>query len=149
MSNTPNFDKITDQFRALIADVSTYSSGSLLNGNVIDASGSVAYVNRAMFQFIETAWEATKGDMWKFVDVFPELIATGSVTFSLGAYGGLNNGTSYVIASPYLDYAKLLDIATHSSRICRFFFALSQIPFTSTRSIDIIITLSLIFPDES
>ena len=108
-STTPRFDDICTQFRSRINDVAAFDgSGNLLDGNIITASGTVAYVNRAMDMLINNTWNQFQGDPEKVIKVFPELIVVASgITFSPPGYGG--QGTVYIVnASPYLDYTVVI-----------------------------------------
>jgi hypothetical protein len=107
--STPKFDQIISSFRSRISDPATFTTGSLDNGSVVPAVDTIGYVNRALALFMEQAIQAAGGDKIKLVGAFPELIATGSVTFTLGAFGGVQNGCQYIVASPYLDYISFLD----------------------------------------
>lgn len=102
--STPKFDKccidllkrIPDQFRASF----TAGGGILPDGHFNKASAIIDYVNRGMQDLFNNYWQATNGDIKKFISIFPELITlSGEIT--------LVNG-NYTIASPYKDFYKLV-----------------------------------------
>jgi hypothetical protein len=109
MSSTPRFDSIISSFRARISDPATFTTGSLDNGSVVPAVDTIAYVNRALALFMEQSIEKTGADKIGLIGLLPELIATGSVTFTFGAFGGVQNGCQYIVATPYLDWFTYLD----------------------------------------
>lgn len=108
---TPKFDRLCVEFMKRIPDqtVELFEVGEekLPNGYLLTSETIIDYVNRALMQLFNNYWQATAGDIVKFINVFPELVEmSGAVA--------LNNG-KYVIASPYKDFVRLIGAKTSTS----------------------------------
>ena len=93
----PKFDKISVELSQRIGDGVPTSASA---GNKLTADERTALVNQALFLLFEQGWEASKGDIKSFIDLFPELVKTENITTDA-------NGIS-VLATPILDFHTII-----------------------------------------
>lgn len=80
---TPRFDKISVELSQRIADsVASASTG----GDTLTADQRTALVNEALFKLFDEGWNAVKGKIADFIELFPELLANDTITVTSGVY---------------------------------------------------------------
>lgn len=86
------FSRISVELSQRIADSVTNATDA---GEALTADQRTALVNEAMFKLFEEGWTAVRGDIASFIELFPELVTTATITTAA-------DGT-FTIASPLLD----------------------------------------------
>ncbi|MGD8777742.1 MAG: hypothetical protein PVH88_02140 [Ignavibacteria bacterium] len=111
---TPKFDSICIEFMSRIADkfVSSFTAGSgdMPEGIILENKKYIeSYINKSMFILFNNYWEAVKGDIQLFKQIFPELISvpTDVVEFDSG---------KYTIDNPYKNFFRLVGAITEDKK---------------------------------
>lgn len=101
---SPIFDDYSMRLAKGIADpVATAAT----NGTILTALSRDEYVNKAMMELIRKYWELVKGDIESFIDLFPELVGTDSITTDA-------NGIYAITSTKIRDFFKIIN-ATKST----------------------------------
>lgn len=103
-SLTPKLDRIINQFTSLIGYPATYDgNGDFQPSDVLTKAQVESYVSKAMFKLFNQFWQMAtqnkktiKDIAQTFLAVFPELVRTGSITFT--------GAGVYTIINPNLDF---------------------------------------------
>ncbi len=103
---TPRIDRCCVEFLKRVPDQfrTAFSPGTgqaLPHGHMIKAENIIDYVNRGMQDLFNQFWQMAAGDVKKFIGLFPELVSPLSAAVTL-------TGGNYTIASPYLNFYKLI-----------------------------------------
>lgn len=105
---TPLFDDCSVRFSRKIGDAVASASTA---GNILSANERTEYINQAANELFRKYWEAVAGNIERFIEIFPELHKTASVTTDI-------HGIVSLSASGTYDFFKIID--GHSSQYIRF-----------------------------
>ncbi len=110
---TPKFDqlcvelvkRIPTEFKTAF----TPGSGAMPDSYVLPAVNVIDYINRALNKLFNQYWTAVKGNAEMFIRIFPEL----------AKYSGEISGANYTIATPYLDFYKVINGRTEGDKFIK------------------------------
>lgn len=105
---TPKLDKISVELSRRIADP-VASAGT--NGEVLTATDRTSYINKAMFKLINDYWIQFGGDVKRFAQMFPELIAFEEITLNANGQYDIN------ASSDIRDFFELVDAYNYADVI--------------------------------
>ena len=120
---TPKFDRISVELSRRLNDP---VAAAATNGSTLTAAQRNEFVNMALQELFNMKWQQYGGDIAGFTKELPELIVPRTGTLS---------SSSYVIASPNLDFVQLVEVVAPVSKYCtirpsrlRFLVSMGTIP---------------------
>jgi len=110
MANNPKLERISVELAKIMNDAVTSADVAITtgdqNGVVYSALARMMAINKAMFKLFNDVWSKSGGNKQMFAGVFPELVVLRAITTTASS--------TYVIATPNLDYFQLLDAVVNS-----------------------------------
>jgi len=96
---SPKFDSLNVSFSKVIGDVVISAS---TNGMILSNAERDGYINRALDELFRKSWEGVQGDSKQFIEIFPELYKSQTITTTA-------DGTYTLAANNTFDFFKAVD----------------------------------------